>query len=146
LETLWPERGWVAGRLDVGSETWEAGNSNFILGAKTTHSKLNDFSLVFLMKYAGKRVLFMGDADSRVQGEIMADNALTSVEILKFPHHGSKTGMREDFLEKIQPKEAVISVGKNSFGHPTTEALEMLKNEGVTVRRTDLEGEIKYTF
>jgi len=146
LETLWPERGWVAGRLDVGSETWEAGNSNFILGAKTTHSKLNDFSLVFLMKYAGKRVLFMGDADSRVQGEIMAGNTLTSVEILKFPHHGSKTGMREDFLEKIQPKEAVISVGKNSFGHPTTEALEMLKNEGVTVRRTDLEGEIKYTF
>ena len=146
LETLWPERGWVAGRLDVGSETWEAGNSNFILGAKTTRANLNDFSLVFLMEYAGKKVLLMGDADSKIQDEIMADNVLTSVEILKFPHHGSKTGMREDFLEKIQPKEAVISVGKNSYGHPTTEALEMLKNEGVTVRRTDLEGEIKYTF
>lgn len=141
LEVLWPEKEWVTEQLETGIET-----SRFVLGAKTTNPKLNDFSLVFLLEYREKKALLMGDADSRVQDEIMAGNTLTSVEILKFPHHGSKTGMREDFLEKIQPKEAVISVGKNSFGHPTTEALEMLKNEGVTVRRTDLEGEIKYTF
>lgn len=141
LETLWPEKEWVAEQLETGSDT-----SHFVLGAKTSHPKLNDFSLVFLMQYAGKKVLLMADADSAVQDKIMANSVLSSVNILKFPHHGSKTGIRKDFLEKIQPMEAVISVGKNSYGHPTSEALDMLKNAGVKTRRTDLEGEIKYVF
>lgn len=141
LKTLWPERKWVAEQLEM-----ENGNSPFVLGAKTMNSKLNDFSLVFLMEYAGKKVLLMGDADSRIQDEIMADNILTSVDILKFPHHGSKTGITKEFLEKIQPKITIISVGKNSYGHPTSEALDLLKNAGIEVRRTDLEGEIKYNF
>jgi competence protein ComEC len=46
----------------------------------------------------------------------------------------------------INPKEAIISVGKNSFGHPTSEALKMLQKAGIEVKRTDLEGEIKYNF
>jgi competence protein ComEC len=110
----------------------------------STDKKLNDFSLVLLLRRRNFAGLLMGDADSRVQDEIMADNNLPKVDLLKFPHHGSKTGLREDFLAMIKPKEAVISVGKNSFGHPTQEALELLKKYGVRVKRTDLEGEIKY--
>ena len=146
LETLWPEKEWVAERLEVGGASFSPQTSHFILGAKTTHAKLNDFSLVFLLEYGERKVLLMGDADSKIQDEIMANNTLTSVGVLKFPHHGSKTAMREDFLEKMKPREAVISVGKNSYGHPTAEALELLKKAGVKVRRTDLEGEIKYSF
>lgn len=141
LKILWPERKWVAEQLEK-----ESGNSTFVLGAKTTNSKLNDFSLVFLLEYQGKKALLMGDADSRVQDEIMEGNTLPSVEILKFPHHGSKTGITKEFLEKIRPKISVISVGKNSYGHPTSEALDLLKNSGVQIRRTDLEGEIKFNF
>ncbi len=54
--------------------------------------------------------------------------------------------MTKEFLEEISPKEAVISVGKNSYGHPTSEALDMLKSLNVKIRRTDLEGDIEYTF
>jgi len=173
LKTWWPEREWVADRLDVGNEKLEAGlgneklentitpltsnssfplqTSHFILGAKTTHAKLNDFSLVFLLNYKNKKILLMGDADLQIQDDIAKaisgwQLAISEIDILKFPHHGSKTGMLPTFLEKIQPKEAVISVGKNSYGHPTKEALELLEKYGVKARRTDLEGEIKYSF
>jgi len=148
LESVWPEKEWVTEKLEVGGEKWEMGlqTSPFILGAKTEHKKLNDFSLVFLLSYKGLEVLLMGDADSRIQGEMMRINSLNQVDILKFPHHGSKTGIAEEFLAKIKPKEAIISVGRNSYGHPTTEALDLLKKYGVKVRRTDLEGEIHYQF
>lgn len=146
LESVWPEREWVVERTEVGGEKWEMGpqTSPFVLGAKTEHKKLNDFSLVFLLKYKNFRALLMADADSKVQGEIMTDNKIGVIDILKFPHHGSKTGILESFLATIKPKEAVISVGRNSYGHPTTEALDLLKEYGVKIRRTDLEGEIKY--
>jgi len=112
----------------------------------STERKLNDFSLVFLLRWPKFTVLLMGDADSRVQEEIMVDNNLPKVNLLKFPHHGSKTGLREDFLALIKPKEAVISVGRNSYGHPTAEALELLDKYKVEIRRTDLEGDIEYIY
>jgi len=164
LDSLWPTREWMAENLEVGSEKLEAGNitpptssssfppptSHFVLGAKATDAKLNDYCLVFLLTYRGKKVLLMGDADSRVQDKITGlqetANSLNRIDILKFPHHGSKTGMTKEFIEQIKPKEAIISVGKNSYGHPTSEALDLLKSFKVVVRRTDMEGEIKYEF
>ncbi len=143
FENLWPDREWVAGKLNYESGTMSQGQ-DYVLGAKTEHKNLNDFSLVFILSYQNRSVLLMGDADSRVQDEIMDLNTLAQIDILKFPHHGSKTGIREDFLAKIKPKIAVISVGKNSFGHPTQEALGLLEKYGVKIRRTDLEGEISY--
>lgn len=127
LDSWWPEREWA------------------VLGA-STETKLNKFSLVFLLKYKDFKVLLMGDADSQIQDDIVKVNSLMPIDILKFPHHGSKTGMRESFLQQIKPKEAVISVGKNSYGHPTQEALDLLKKYNVVIRRTDTEGEIKYSF
>ena len=150
LDTLWPEETWVRARVNYETASVNYGEG-VVLGARTIHTKLNDFSLVFLLGYKDKKVLLMGDADSRVQDKILQaisnwQLAIEGIEILKFPHHGSKTGMTEDFLQQIKPREAVISVGKNSFGHPTAEALDLLSRNGVKVRRTDLEGEIKYSF
>lgn len=129
LESLWPEREWAGA----------------VLGASTS-GRLNEFSLVFLLSFRDKKVLLMGDADSRVQKNIVLNSTSLPIDILKFPHHGSKTGMTEEFLEAISPKEAVISVGKNSYGHPTEEALDLLKKSNVIIRRTDLEGDINYKF
>ena len=139
LKSLWPEKQWLVGKVGF------LGERN-VLGLKTEERNLNDFSLVFLLQYKNSEVLLMGDADSRVQDEIMRINNLEPVDILKFPHHGSKTGVSEEFLAKIKPQQAVISVGKNSYGHPTKEALDLLKKYKVKLRRTDLEGEIKYLF
>lgn len=181
MQTLWPEREWVAEKLEAGSVVEDflalspsntlginsvegsprqderrlkpaiTTDSGAVLGAQTSHSKLNDFSLVFLLEYKNFSVLLMGDADSRIQNEIINAesnqlSAVSNIDILKFPHHGSKTGIREDFLQKIAPKEAVISVGKNSYGHPTSEALDLLQKYGIKTRRTDEEGDIKYQF
>lgn len=154
LETLWPDRNWVASRIVDDYSSLSSSNhpltsfnlEGTVLGAKTSYAKLNDFSLVFLLNYGGKKVLLMGDADSKIQDEIIEVNSLTEIDILKFPHHGSKTGILESFLEKIQPKETIISVGKNPYGHPTKEALELLTKYGIKIRRTDLEGEIHYAF
>ena len=103
-----------------------------------------NFSLVFLLNYGGKKVLLPGDADSSIQDEILLSNAsLNRIDILKVPHHGAKTALSDDFLDRLRPKEAIISVGKNSYGHPSPELIKKLEDLGVKVRRTDLEGEIK---
>ena len=72
----------------------------------------------------------------------MADH-LEECEILKVPHHGALNALRDDFAETLEPKLAVISVGKNSYGHPRDEILEKLEKAGVQVLRTDKEGTIK---
>lgn len=159
LQTLWPQREWVAKRLNNEQRTINNAKDN-VLGATTT-TKLNQFSLVFLLSYKSHQVLLMGDADSTIQDEIQSvisnspafaeasagkQLAISGIDILKFPHHGSKTGMAENFLGEIKPKEAVISVGRNSYGHPTMEALDLLKKFNVVIRRTDIEGEIQYIY
>lgn len=135
--TLWPQRDWLAEKIRPGSGQ--------VLGAATEHKNLNDFSLVFLVKAKDKKVLLMGDADSQIQSRIASDD-LGQIDILKYAHHGSKTGMREDFLKKLNAKEAVISVGQNNFGHPAPEALSLLEKYKVKIRRTDVEGEVEYVF
>lgn len=147
LQTLWPEKNWFANKLSNTAANFNADSTgSSVLGLQTGNLKLNQFSLVFLLQYKDFNVLLMGDADSKVQNDILLFNSLSSLDIVKFPHHGSKTGMTEDFLATIKPKEAVISVGRNSYGHPTTEVLDLLKKYNVRIRRTDLEGEIKYNF
>jgi beta-lactamase superfamily II metal-dependent hydrolase len=143
VSVLWPEESFVKAKL--GEERLYALKEGRVLGDWEGKLNLNDFSLVLLINYQGKKILLMGDADSGVQDDILK-NGLEKVDLLKFPHHGSKTGMDEEFLRVIKPKEAVISVGKNSFGHPTSEALELLEKYKVKVRRTDQEGEIHYQF
>ncbi len=64
-----------------------------------------------------------------------------SVDILKVPHHGASTS-DPSWLTASGATEAVISVGENSFGHPRPEIISVLEEAGMTVRRTDLEGDV----
>ncbi|HNP89165.1 MAG: ComEC family competence protein [Microgenomates group bacterium ADurb.Bin219] len=145
LAFLWPERTWVSGKisslaLESGSQSMDSGS---VLGATTT-DLLNNFSLVFLLKYGQTKVLFSGDADAGIQDEILLNNnTLNRIDILKVAHHGAKTSLSDRFLEIIRPRQAIISVGKNSFGHPNPDLIKKMEKEGIKVRRTDLEGEIK---
>jgi len=113
---------------------------------KGRFGQLNELSLVLLWQSESGSALLMGDADSKIQDDLLLLEEIPRVDLLKFPHHGSKTGLREDFLAAVKPKEAVISVGKNSFGQPAIEALDLLKKYKVKIHRTDQEGEIEYTF
>ena len=145
LTSLWPQKEWLAQKLGTDFIPDDT-SGKAVLGISTT-ADLNEFSLVFLLNYGGKKILLPGDADAGIQDEILLSNSgLNMIDILKVPHHGSKTALRDDFLEVIKPKEAIISVGKNSYGHPNTELIKKMEDMGIKVRRTDLEGEIKITF
>lgn len=119
-----------------------------ILGS-SSHPDPNLFSMVTRLSYANFDALFTGDSNSSIEAQIAKDGQLSLppdgiVEVLKVPHHGSKTGMLESFIANLAPKLAVVSVGsKNRYGHPTQEALELLGRVGARVLRTDLDGTIE---
>lgn len=103
----------------------------------------NADSVVGVFGYMGYKILLMGDASLETEQRLVWRKILDEeVDVLKVSHHGSKDGTGEELLERVRPKMAVISVGKNSFGHPTAEVLERLKKYGIELRRTDKEGDV----
>lgn len=107
-------------------------------------NKLNNNSLVFKLKYNNFSMLFTGDIEEIGEKEILKSNIDLTSNILKVAHHGSKSSSTESFIKAVNPKVAVIGVGKsNNFGHPAQEVLERFKELGTRIYRTDLAGEIK---
>lgn len=106
-------------------------------------NKLNNNSLAFKLKYNNFSMLFTGDIEKLAENEILKSNNNLESTVLKVGHHGSKTSSTENFIDDVNPKIAVIGVGKNNnFGHPSEEVLKRLKNIGTKIYRTDLCGEI----
>ena len=106
--------------------------------------KTNDYSIVFLLKYAQFKALFTGDIEDNISDQIAINSKIETVNYLKVPHHGSKNGLSENLLKATEPKVAVISVGaKNSYGHPHKEVLDMLMEYKVKVLRTDEVGDVE---
>ena len=104
-------------------------------------------SLVLMVVYNGIRILMTGDIDQ--EGEEKVINALDDKEkgdlkcdVLKVPHHGSKYSMGGSFKEYTNPDCAVIQVGKNNFGHPSSSVLEKCMERDIIVFRNDLQGAI----
>lgn len=146
IRVLWPSRRWIAGMIDDGELTVGSSSARLasgqVLGYQTRRD-LNDFSYYMKLTYGTFDALFTGDGDMRIQPDILADSMLTPVEVLKFPHHGSKTGILPEFLDAVKPDLAVISVGKNSYGHPSKEALALLSNRAIKIQRTDRDGDVE---
>ncbi len=101
----------------------------------------NDDSIVTLLTGGGFRALLTGDA-----GKGVLERALSElnchVDIYKVSHHGSKYNTSLRLLEKIRPKLCVVSVGRNSFGHPSPDVLRDLSSVGCKIFRTDYDGTI----
>ncbi|MBI4999737.1 MBL fold metallo-hydrolase [Candidatus Gottesmanbacteria bacterium] len=104
---------------------------------------INENSLVLKLSYGSFDALLTGDAGAETLEGIGGDGGTEGIEVLKVPHHGSKTSLLESFLEAIKPQLAIISVGKNSYGHPAEEILRALRDLGVKTLRTDKDGEIE---
>lgn len=103
-------------------------------------AEANTGSIVARFSYGETGILFTGDLPN--EETVLSD--VGSVDILKVSHHGSRFSTSTTFLEQIQPKEAVISVGKNMYGHPSPDVLKRLEEKNVIVRRTDTDGDIQY--
>lgn len=102
----------------------------------------NDASIVLLLDYAEVSILLPADIDSTVEHDILSREPTLRIDILKVAHHGSKYSTSMEFLDIIQPREAIISVGKNAYGHPTPETLARLKSNGINIWRTDFAGTV----
>ena len=102
----------------------------------------NDDSNVLYFKYENTKFLFMGDAGINKEKAILEKYNLKDIDFLKVGHHGSDTSSSDEFIEKIRPKNSIISVGKNNkYGHPKNTVLEILKDSNIY--RTDKDGSIK---
>ena len=103
----------------------------------------NDNSNVIYTELGGYKFMFMGDASSTTEHEILSKYNLPDIDVLKVGHHGSKTSSSQEFISEINPKYSVISVGKNNrYGHPNKEVLDNLKDS--KAYRTDIDGSIMF--
>ena len=87
--------------------------------------------------------MFMGDASCTTEKEILEKYNIPDIDILKVGHHGSRTSSSKDFIDEVNPKYSIISVGKNNrYGHPNKEVLNNLENS--KIYRTDEDGSIMF--
>ncbi len=108
---------------------------------------LNDTSVVTQYEFSGHKVLLMGDVTSNVESQLLAQQVLSPVDILKVCHHGSRYSSSPEFLAVVHPQIAIISAGiDNDYHHPHTETLERLKNIGTKIYRTDQMGNIELSL
>lgn len=102
----------------------------------------NGLSLVELLTYGQFSLLLTGDAGAVVEEKVA--EGIEGVQVLKVPHHGSKTGLNREILERLKPTLAVISVGKkNRYGHPAAQTIQILRDLGIKILRTDENGEVE---
>ena len=110
-----------------------------VMSIKNEADNLNDCSIVIQMSYDGVKYLFTGDMESGIE----SSRTWNEVDILKVGHHGSKTSSSKEFINEINPRYSIISVGKNNrYGHPNKETLDNLSDS--KIYRTDIDGSIMF--
>lgn len=126
-------------KLDLGSEV----NALLLAPNSTIYEDVNNYSAVLKLSYGNNTFLFEGDAQEQSENEMLNAGYNLKADVLKVGHHGSNTSSSSAFLSKVQPKYAIISVGKgNSYGHPANVTIDKLNSLGAKVFRTDLSGTI----
>ena len=129
IKILWPSEEFLE------NSNKKQSNSSFDLD-------LNGFSIVSLLSFGNFKALLTADSPFSVNEIVGKETG--SVDILQVPHHGSKTGLSQDFIAETRPKLAIISVGKNNkYGHPSKQALNLLQNNQIKYLRTDEKGDIE---
>lgn len=125
---------------DIDSE-FRLGDALFkVLYTGTDKRDLNNTSIVLRMTYKDVSFMFTGDATNTTEKKILAKDLQS--DVLKVGHHGSQYSTSDEFLDKVNPKYAIISVGTgNVYDHPKDITLNKLK--GIEVHRTDKEGTIR---
>jgi beta-lactamase superfamily II metal-dependent hydrolase len=118
--------------------------AEFIAPHKDAYDKLNNYSAVVLLTYNGKQFIFMGDAETESESEILSAGYHLRSDVLLVGHHGGYSATARQFASAVNPKYAIISVGPdNDFNHPASSTLSALKRADIW--RTDLHGTIVVT-
>lgn len=104
----------------------------------------NENSMCVLFESENCAILITGDRSAFGERMLLRQGELPRVDVLIAGHHGSKTSTSEELLDAVRPDTVIISVGENSYGHPSAEVLARLEKYGCTVYRTDESGTIIY--
>ncbi|OSA97762.1 UNVERIFIED_ORG: MBL fold protein [Clostridium botulinum] len=127
--------------LNVGDATLQ-----FLAPNSATYQDMNNYSIACKLKYGNTSYVFMGDAEALSEGEILAKQLDISADVLKLGHHGSHSSTSQAFLDKVNPRYAIVSCGKdNDYGHPHQETTDKLNKKGIEMLRTDVSGTIVST-
>ena len=104
---------------------------------------LNDTSIAFKLTHGNSKFLLAGDISSNIENDLIERFDLES-SILKVGHHGSNSSTEENFVMAVSPSCAIISVGKNNYGHPAERVLNLIKDNKIKLFRTDINGDIVF--
>lgn len=135
LSLLWPEEGWMIDNFSLEKSSGIVDPDLF---------NYNMLSFVSLVSYGNFDVLINADADSLVQDDMLSYNLFPeNVEVMTAPHHGSGTGILDEWLRLVNPRLVVISAGiNNRYGHPHPATIEKLNARNIKYLRTDYVGDI----
>ena len=106
---------------------------------------LNEQGLTALCSAGDFDVLITGDMAGSTERKLVGQYDLPDIEVLMVGHHGSRYSSSQELLQAVRPETAIISVGDNSYGHPTQEAMDRLSQAGAEIYRTDRQGNILVT-
>ncbi len=125
-------------------------DASLIFASTKDKMESNNQSIVFKLSYASTTILFTGDMETPLENALLTKYcsstpvkcpALTAT-VLKIGHHGSDSSSGVKFLSAVSPSKAIISVGKNKFGHPSLRVLRKLERIKADILRTDLVGDV----
>ena len=112
----------------------------------STETDSNNSSIVVMLEYGSFKFLFTGDVGQVAEPSLISSGYDLKCDVLKVGHHGSKYSSTTAFLNKVKAEYGVICVGaNNTYGHPTSAALDRLSAAGTTVYRTDKNGDVKFS-
>ena len=135
------------GKLDAGRRFVLDGIEVDVLwpdgGQARQHINGNNDSLVLRLSYGRESILLAGDIEQSAESAMVRAGAILKADLLKVPHHGSRTSSSNPFLDAVNPAIAIVSVGEPSrFGHPHQEVLSRYSSRGVTLYRTGQSGAV----
>jgi competence protein ComEC len=105
-------------------------------------SDFNNASIVIKLFYKNADFLFTGDIEETTENKLLIWQNILQSDVLKVSHHGSATSTNSEFLDRVNPMIAAITVGKNNFGHPSQKVIERLEDKNIKIYRTDEDGTI----
>ncbi len=132
----------------VAGDSYTLGNASFVIISPNSseYESLNDYSIGIKLTYGDNSFILAGDIQAVSEAEILDKGIDVSADVLKLSHHGSSTSSTADFLDKVDPKYAVISVGKgNKYEHPHSAIMQTMKDRAIELYRTDKQGSIIFT-
>jgi competence protein ComEC len=122
---------------------WDVNVKVEMIAPVGTYDDTNDMSAVVHVTYGSNTFLLTGDAETKSETDMLNSGANLKSDLLMVGHHGSKSSTSQKFLDSVNPKYAVIQVGKdNKYGHPTAEVLKKLNDKGIKIYRNDQQGNI----